>query len=217
MMYYTTPHSTIGKPPAEVFYGRPIRDKLPSIYDGVNHYGLDGEIRDMDLINKTKQKIIGDQKRRAKESELEIGDKVLKKVTVKENKLTPNFASTEYVLIDKSGGRCTIEDERGKQLIRNSTHLKKIVQTSDNNESMTNSDIIENQDDNSMKENEMANNQTLTSSSTSNPSDLTLSNRMDIKELPRPIRSGRIRKLPERYKDYITEDEYLDKEGDVTE
>ena len=53
MMYSSTPHSTTGKTPSELFFGRLFRDKLPSLQD----YGkkrIDEEIKEKDMLEKQK-------------------------------------------------------------------------------------------------------------------------------------------------------------------
>lgn len=125
-MYYATPHCTTGKPPAELMYGRQIRDKLPLLYNEDCHFGIDEEVRDKDTIGKYKQKVYVDAKRGATNSNIKVGDRVLKQIPFKTNKLTPNYNDTEYFVKEKNGAKCKIVDREGQQLIRNSAHLKKI-------------------------------------------------------------------------------------------
>ncbi|XP_030765267.1 uncharacterized protein K02A2.6-like [Sitophilus oryzae] len=103
MMYNATPHSTTGKPPAELFFGRQFRDKIPTIQN-------------------SERSIL----RKAKESNIEGGDKVYIKNTVKENKLTSNFNPIPHTVIEKNGTDLSLQnDETGKQ-IRRKVHLKKV-------------------------------------------------------------------------------------------
>ncbi|KAJ8914930.1 hypothetical protein NQ315_016084 [Exocentrus adspersus] len=63
-MCNSTPHSTTGKTPGELFYGRQFRDKLPNAID--SEYGkLDEHVRDRDHIMKEPGKQREDRKRRA--------------------------------------------------------------------------------------------------------------------------------------------------------
>lgn len=55
-MYNSTPHTTTGKTPAELFFGRQFRDKIPSIttLQG-NQYNAEVEDRDKEMKEKEKQ------------------------------------------------------------------------------------------------------------------------------------------------------------------
>lgn len=62
IMYNSTPHSTTGKSPSELFFGRQNRDKIPSL-DKIDCSGNDDEVRDRDRIQKEKGKEYGDKRR----------------------------------------------------------------------------------------------------------------------------------------------------------
>ena len=114
MMYYTTPHSTTGKTPTELMYGRTIRSKIPAIEDVETSVSRE-EIQDRDRTKKWKGKENEDRERRAKESTLEEGDTVLTQNLIPGNKLQTTFNPTEFVVLEKSGPRTTITDpETGK-------------------------------------------------------------------------------------------------------
>ncbi|CAH2008501.1 unnamed protein product [Acanthoscelides obtectus] len=125
MMYNATPHTTTGKPPAELFFRRQFRDKIPAI-PTLNSSIVDEETRDNDLINKFWGKKYSDAKRKAKADDIRIGDQVYVKNTVKENNLVPNFNSTPHTVVKKNGSDVQVEnDETGQQYRRNVVHLKK--------------------------------------------------------------------------------------------
>ena len=91
MMCNSTPNTTTGKTPSELFYRRQFRDKLsnPTNIESTN---LDDDARDRDKIMNEKGKQNEDRKRRATEDcDIEIGDKVYQKNISKPNKITPNF------------------------------------------------------------------------------------------------------------------------------
>lgn len=77
-MYYTTPHSTTGKTPTELMFGRTIRSKIPNLASTAicNEYE---EVRDQDKQRKLNGKILEDAKRHAKPSNLKEGDEVVLK------------------------------------------------------------------------------------------------------------------------------------------
>lgn len=204
MMYYVSPHSTTGKPPADLMYGRSIRDKLPIVYDGLDHFGIpSSELRDRDTLSKEQQKRLVDTKRRAVPSQLQEGDKVLKKVMFRENKLTPNFEGREYTIVGKTGAKCTIEDEEGQQLIRNTMHLKRIEDGSQNSHN-----DLEIQETDVPDSNSNINN---------NEPAIALQDHNLPSRAAAPTRSGRIRKAPSKFNDFILNYEDYEKKGDVVE
>lgn len=124
MMYNSTPHSTTGKTPSELFFKRQNRDKIPSMIDITENY--DSEVRDKDKEQKQKGKEYADMRRRAQTCDLKAGDKVY----VREgdgNKLTSNFNPTPHVVEQTQEGDTMVRNEEtGKVLRRNIMHLKKI-------------------------------------------------------------------------------------------
>ena len=68
-----------------------------------------------------------DLKRKASESNIDIGEKVYVKNMIKENKLTPEFDDTTHMVLSKTGIDVNVEnDETGIQYRRNIIHLKKV-------------------------------------------------------------------------------------------
>lgn len=67
IMYRSTPHSTTMKTPAELMFGRNIRDKLPSIYQPME---TDEGAADRDKQKKEEGKQYSDSQRKAKECEI---------------------------------------------------------------------------------------------------------------------------------------------------
>ena len=74
--YRTTPHSSTGVTPAKLLFNREIRTKIPEL--GNSRYS-DSEARDKDAEMKQERTDYADEKRRARESDLEPGDLVLLK------------------------------------------------------------------------------------------------------------------------------------------
>lgn len=113
LVYHSTNHSTTGKSPAELMFGRRIRNKLPH----VPMYRLDDEeVRENDLVQKEKGKEYADGKRKAKQSEIVVGDIVLMKRMKRTNKLDTDFCKEEYIVKRREGSDCTVESmESGKQ------------------------------------------------------------------------------------------------------
>ncbi|XP_017470711.1 PREDICTED: uncharacterized protein K02A2.6-like [Rhagoletis zephyria] len=124
LMYNVTPHGSTGTAPSELMFGRVIRDKIPSIQDLVGEFS-DSVEKDRDCVSKHKGKVAADRKRGAKEVDIEVGDKVYLKNVVFPHKLTPNFDTTEYEVMERKGNIVKVVGG-GRALMRNVAHLKKI-------------------------------------------------------------------------------------------
>ncbi|XP_055622556.1 uncharacterized protein K02A2.6-like [Toxorhynchites rutilus septentrionalis] len=135
LTYRAASHSTTGRSPAELLFGRKIRTKLPCITSCSN----DEEWRDRDALTKEKGKIYSDNRRQARESVISVGDRVLLKRIKKDNKLSTEFVNEEFVVLTKTGSDVTIKSTvSGKQYRRNISHLKKIPEA--NNRRMNSND-----------------------------------------------------------------------------
>ena len=131
--YRSTPHTTTGVSPAELLFGRKMRTKLPELKEE----STESEMRDRDGEMKAKVKWYADtQKRNAQESDLAPGDQVLVKQECK-NKLSTPFAPEPYDVVTKTGNSVVVESPDGVQLMRNTTHVKKYEETSQNAEEAT--------------------------------------------------------------------------------
>lgn len=127
IMYNSTPHSVTGMTPSELFFKRKFRDKIPMISDTEQQRDQVIEVRDRDQEMKEKGKIYADRKRKAKDHDLEPGDKVYVKNMSRDNKLSLNFDETTHTVEKSSGGDIEIRnDETGQKLRRNVVHLKRV-------------------------------------------------------------------------------------------
>lgn len=125
-MYNSTPHSTTGKSPSELFFNRIFRDKIPSVID-IEHGVIDPEAQDKDIEMKNKGKINEDRKRKAKDVDINIGEKVYVKNATKENKLSSDYNTTPHTVTSTNGSDIHVRnDMTGQEYRRNVIHLKKI-------------------------------------------------------------------------------------------
>ncbi|XP_030849310.1 uncharacterized protein K02A2.6-like [Strongylocentrotus purpuratus] len=118
--YRATPHSTTGKSPAELLFGRKIRTKLPVISESLN----DQEIRDQDAESKGASKLYADSKRGAKPSDVVPGDEVLVRREVSSKMDTP-FLPQPYTVVSREGNKLNICSPEGVMYARNTSHVKK--------------------------------------------------------------------------------------------
>lgn len=126
MMYNSTPHSVTGKTPTELFFRRLNRDKIPTLQD-ISNQEDDTEVRDKDKEQKEKGKDYGDNRRKARDSDLNEGDKVYIREMNRANKLTLNYNPIPHVVEKTKDGDVTVRNEEtGKTLRRNVLHLKRV-------------------------------------------------------------------------------------------
>ncbi|XP_055633240.1 uncharacterized protein K02A2.6-like [Toxorhynchites rutilus septentrionalis] len=125
LMHNSTPHSTTAIAPSSIMFGRVLKDKLPSMI--WKHDIILEEIRDRDNMRKSKEAEYADKRRGARPSEITVGDTVVVKRILKENKLSTNFDPEEYWVKAKRGADVTLESkESGRIFHRNVSHMKKL-------------------------------------------------------------------------------------------
>ena len=125
--YRTTPHSSTGVTPAKLLFNREIRSKIPELRR--SKY-TDSEARDKDAEKKQSRADYADEKRRAQESGIELGDHVLLKQK-KENKLSTTFEDVPYKVSRKYGNEVVVTSPEGANLRRNVTEVKKYLREAD--------------------------------------------------------------------------------------
>lgn len=122
LMYRATKHSTTLRAPSELMFGRCIRDKLPSTAQPIE---VDEELQDRDKEQKEKGRVYGDDKRGARPSDINVGDRVLAKRQIITNKLSSPFETTVYKVIKRQGSEITIQSTETNSIFRrNVAHLK---------------------------------------------------------------------------------------------
>lgn len=123
LTYRASNHSTTGRSPAEMLFGRKIRTKLPQLSN--SRYD-DEDVRDRDAMQKEKGKEYSDNKRRAKVRDLVVGDRVLLKRMKKDNKLSTEYMNEEFIILRKCGSDLIVKSlVTGKEFRRNTAHVKK--------------------------------------------------------------------------------------------
>lgn len=128
LMYHAANHSTTGKPPSELMFGRRIRTKLPCVVTAPQEFEV---VREHDALQKEKGKQYADKKRKAQTCDIRVGDQVIAKRPRKENKLSSDFSPELFIVVRKSGADVTIRSSStGKEYRRSSAHLK-VIPTAD--------------------------------------------------------------------------------------
>lgn len=116
-------HTVTGVTPAEMMFGRKLRETMPLI--NVDMTCDVEEIRDVDIIEKWKSKETADKRRNAKVSDIQIGDTVFMR-SKGDDKLSARFDITKPCkVILKEGITVTVMTEDGRTFLRNVTALKK--------------------------------------------------------------------------------------------
>ncbi|KAK6192673.1 hypothetical protein SNE40_004107 [Patella caerulea] len=198
MMFRSTPHSTTGKSPSELLFRRIIRTKIPEI----SQFNLeDTEVRDKDSEQKGKGKEYSDQRRNARENDLQAGDSVLMKQSYV-NKWSTPFAPNPFIVKERKGNSVVIESSEGVQYKRNLTAVKKFMQKdSVNSESVNVSNVDVPIPFNSQSEND--NSDVISRQIDLNQSEYDLhipeTNTNKTDNSPRPVRQ---KKKPARFNDF---------------
>lgn len=116
-------HDTTLTAPSELFFGRPLRGWLPHM-TSEKEQKEDGEIRDNDRVKKFLRNMYQDKKRRARNSNIKVGDAVLVWNTRLRNG-KGGFESKKFKVVKREGGRLTVRDENGAEWIRSTKHAVK--------------------------------------------------------------------------------------------
>ncbi|XP_055634316.1 uncharacterized protein K02A2.6-like [Toxorhynchites rutilus septentrionalis] len=134
LMYHAAKHSTTGRAPSELMFGRRTRTKLPTVPSVT---GSDEAVRERHMVEKEKGKNYADSRRRARPSSIEVGDVVLAKRMRNENKLSSEFSPEEFIVVNKRGMDVTIRSSlTGKVFNRSAAHLKVLLKGTGDSEEL---------------------------------------------------------------------------------
>ena len=129
LQYRTTPHCTTGVPPSELLFNRTVKGKIP-VMTKKKILDRPKEARDNEITRKERNKEYADHRRKAKKSEIEIGDYVLVRQQRK-NKLTANFNPEPCKVVKKTGVEIIAQRNNDQKITRNVSHFKKIKKPED--------------------------------------------------------------------------------------
>jgi hypothetical protein len=132
LIKHSSVNATTNKTPAELFFKRSLRTKLPCIINSFDDID-DEEVRDRDKRMKSLGKERADKDRRARVSDISVGDFVYVKNFNKENKLDSNFSPELHKVVSRTDSDTIIQScSTNKTFRRNVVHLKKATDVSQN-------------------------------------------------------------------------------------
>jgi hypothetical protein len=126
--YRSTLHASTGVAPAELMFGRARTSRLPNFMSKKSPGGVAEEIvraRDRDRRQKEKAKRYADERRRAKNVSLAVGDVVLVRQKRKDKWTTP-FGAREHKVVATNGSMVTVSDG-DRTFARDRSFFKKLV------------------------------------------------------------------------------------------
>jgi transposase InsO family protein len=117
-------HRETGEVPSQLLFGRRLRRGLPSVLS--THVQVDRDaMRERDFESKAKKKKVEDRRRRAKDSDVSIGDTVVLERAVK-RKGDTRFDPEELIVTDVRAGDLTLQPNVGKPIHRDITKVRKL-------------------------------------------------------------------------------------------
>ena len=124
LSYRTTPHSSTNVPPSQLLFNRSVRGALPMLNPKDQVLNRHNEAKTNDTRAKTKGREYANQRRHAKPSNLQVGDKVVLKQR-KRNKFTTKYELEPYTIIEHKGTKIVAENQN-HTVTRNASFFKKI-------------------------------------------------------------------------------------------
>lgn len=203
LAYRSTAHTTTGKSPAELLFGRNLSTKLPDIGErGEIDDPREQQVKDHDAERKQSAADYADKRYQSTERQLETGDLVLLEKK-KEDKLSPSYESEPYKVTARYGDQVHIESPQGVEYKRNIKHLKQFHQpTWDQTPDML--IAVQHQPPEPTCTEDQLGVQTPTTMIPGQEMSTEIGQgQSKEKEVVAPRRSSRITKVPERFQDFI--------------
>ncbi|XP_055588981.1 uncharacterized protein K02A2.6-like [Uranotaenia lowii] len=120
------PHSRLNVTPFELMVGRKFRGTFPSLWNDFNRKTLDRtDIREKDAAAKLASKQYADSARGAKESSVQIGDKVYL-AKERKSKIDPTFSSERFQVVARHGAKVVVMSPTGVEYERNVRDVQKV-------------------------------------------------------------------------------------------
>ena len=123
--YRSTPHAATGFTPYRLMFQREPKTKIPQINEPTTEKKIEEMVKQNDDKAKSAAKNYADNRNNAKESDVQIGDTVLVKKDLKENKVAAKFNENPHIVTQKKGSIITATTDQHK-VTRKLTGFKKI-------------------------------------------------------------------------------------------
>jgi transposase InsO family protein len=125
LAYRSTPHVATGVSPAKLMFGREMQCKLPNV---TISQPVDQAVINRDLLYKAQIKEYADNARKARASNVQVGDSVLVRQQ-HTDKLSPEFCPNPYTPTARKGNTVVVQSSQGAEYTRNTTFVKKYTPT----------------------------------------------------------------------------------------
>ena len=123
--YRSTPHCTMGQPPAVLRFGCNIRNKLPTPPSATSPDVIPETVREHDRKRKEKIKLYADEHNRASSSNIKKVDTVLLRQP-RQTKLSTTHDPKPYIIEEKKGSSVLLKRPDERQIMRNESMVRKI-------------------------------------------------------------------------------------------
>lgn len=121
------PLTRLGVTPFELLVGWKFRGTFPGLWKTDFADELDREdIKEKDAFSKLQSKKNADLKRKARDSDLTVGDKVVLS-QIKRNKSDPSFNPEKFTIVAREGAKIVVQSNRGVIYTRNVGDAKKVL------------------------------------------------------------------------------------------
>lgn len=122
------PLTRLGVTPFELLVGWKFRGTFPNLWKADAPEELDREdVREKDAFTKLESKKNADFRRKAKDSDLSVGDKIILS-QIKRNKSDPTFSSEKFTIVAREGAKIVVKSNRGVLYTRNVGDAKRAIE-----------------------------------------------------------------------------------------
>eukprot|EP00795_Rhopilema_esculentum_P004247 gene4247-20438_t len=126
--------------PSELLFNRKVQGKFPTLE---NHRVIyrHKEARINEERSRSYQETYANKRRKARKSNLQVGDTVLVRQQ-KKDKLTTRFSKTPYKVVNRKGTQITTEDSSHRRVTRNVSFFKKLTNNYQKRAQMSDSEDV---------------------------------------------------------------------------
>ena len=179
LSFRSTPHCTTKVAPCELLFNRTIRGKLPELTSKSNKVVNKHKMAKANIeTQKEKNKAYYDERKRAKEADINIEDTVICLQPAR-NKLSSKFSPSKLRVTERKGSRITARNGRFV-VTRSISHFKKVAEVETDDEEESEEEVERSDDEEELREEDA---------------------REEVHVEQGPRRSGRTRKQVDRYGD----------------